>query len=114
MRSIAIGDLDVRDVFRATRKEIVVGLANGVVIGIVAGAAVYAWDRNVALSLVLASALAGSIALATLLGVIIPLGLKWRGIDPALAANIFVTGATDILSFVLFLGLAAIVIERIV
>ena len=58
--------------------------------------------------------LAGSIALATLLGVIIPLGLKWRVIDPALAANIFVTGATDILSFVLFLGLAAIVIERIV
>ena len=61
-----------------------------------------------------AGALAGSIALATVLGVIIPLGLKWRGIDPALAANIFVTGTTDILSFVLFLGLAAIVIERIV
>ena len=65
------------------------------------------------LSAVLAGALAGSIALATLLGVIIPLGLKWRGVDPALAANIFVTGATDILSFVLFLGLAALVIERI-
>ena len=31
-----------------------------------------------------------------------------------LAANIFVTGTTDILSFLLFLGLAAIVIERIV
>ena len=113
VRSIAIGDLDVRDVFRATRKEIVVGLANGVVIGVIAGAAVYGWDRNVALSAVLAGALAGSIALATLLGVVIPLGLKWRGIDPALAANIFVTGATDILSFVLFLGLAALVIERI-
>ncbi len=114
VRSIAIGDLDVRDVFRATRKEIVVGLANGLVIGIIAGAAVYAWDRNIALSAVLAGALAGSIALATLLGVVIPLGLKWRGIDPALAANIFVTGATDILSFVLFLGLAALVIERII
>ena len=113
VRSIAIGDLDVRDVFRATRKEIVVGLANGVAIGIVAGAALCGWERNAALSAVLAGALAGSIALATLLGVIIPLGLKWRGIDPALAANIFVTGATDILSFVLFLGLAALVIERI-
>ena len=55
-----------------------------------------------------------SIALATVLGVIIPLALKWRGIDPALAANIFVTGTTDILSFLLFLGLATIVIERIV
>ncbi len=113
VRSIAIGDLDVRDVFRATRKEIVVGLANGIAIGVVAGAAVYGWDRNIALSAVLAGALAGSIALATLLGVVIPLGLKWRGVDPALAANIFVTGATDILSFVLFLGLAALVIERI-
>ena len=113
VRSIAIGDLDVRDVFRATRKEIVVGVANGLAIGIVAGAAVYAWDQNVALSMVLAGALASSIALATLLGVIIPLGLKWRGVDPALAANIFVTGATAILSLVLFLGPAALVIERI-
>ncbi len=114
VRSIALGDLAVRDVVRATRKEIAVGLANGVAIGIVAGVVVYVWDRNVVLSLVLGGALAGSIALATLIGVIIPLGLKWRGIDPALAANILVTGATDVLSFLLFLGLAAIAIEQIV
>ncbi len=113
VRSIAIGDLDVRDVFRASGKEIVVGLANGIVLGAIAGAAVYAWDRNAVLAAILAGALAGSIALATLLGVIIPLALKWRGVDPALAATIFVTGAADILSFVLFLGLAALVIEHI-
>ena len=36
------------------------------------------------------------------------------GGGPGSRANIFVTGTTDILSFVLFLGLAALVIERIV
>ena len=113
VRSIAIGDLAVRDVFRAAGKEIVVGLANGAVLGVIAGAAVYAWDRNAVLAAILAGALAGSIALATLLGVVIPLGLKWRGVDPALAATIFVTGAADILSFTLFLGLAALAIDHI-
>ena len=113
VRSIALGDLDVGDIVRASRKEIVVGFANGLAVGVVAGAAVYVWEPNVALAVVLGAALTLSIALATIIGVAIPLGLKWFKVDPALAANIFVTGATDILSFLLFLGFAALAIDQI-
>ena len=113
VRSIALGDLDVRDVVRACRKEIMVAMANGLAIGLVAALGAYAWQRNEALSIVLAVALFLNICAATLGGVLIPLGLKAVKVDPALAANIFVTTITDVMGFVFFLGIASLAIDRI-
>jgi magnesium transporter len=113
VRSIALGDLDVGDVFRACRKEILVAMANGVAIGFCAAVASYAWKQNEVLSLVLGAALVLNICAATMGGVLIPLGLKAVKVDPALAANIFVTTVTDVMGFVFFLGLASLVITHI-
>ncbi len=114
VRSIALGDLDVPDLFRACRKEILVAMANGLAIGTAAGFASYLWKGNEALSLVLAAALFLNVCAATLAGVFIPLGLKALKVDPALAANIFVTMITDMMGFLFFLGLATIAIDQIV
>jgi magnesium transporter len=113
VRSIALGDLAVRDVLRACRKEILVAVANGVAIGVVAGLGAYAWKQNDALSLVIGGALFLNICVATLGGVLIPLGLKSIKVDPALAANIFVTTITDVMGFAIFLGLGALAISQI-
>jgi len=113
VRSIAIGDLNVGDVVRACRKEIYVAVANGVAIGLLAGIGSYIWERNIALSLVLGAALFLNICAATMWGILIPLGLKAMRVDPALAANIFVTMVTDLLGFAFFLGLATLAITQI-
>jgi len=113
VRSIAIGDLDVVDIFRACRKEIFVAMANGLVIGLAAALAAYVWKQNEALSIVLGVALFLNVCAATMSGVLIPLGLKAAKVDPALAANIFVTTITDVMGFVLFLGIASVVISSI-
>ncbi len=113
VRSIALGDLDVHDVLRACRKEIFVAMANGLVIGAFAGLGSYVWKQNEALSLVIFAALFLNICVATMGGVLIPLGLKAMKVDPALAANIFVTTITDVMGFAIFLGLAALAISRI-
>jgi magnesium transporter len=113
VRSIALGDLDVGDIVRACRKEILVALATGFAIGLAAGLGSYLWEQNGVLSVVLAAALFLNICTATMAGVLIPLGLKAAKVDPALAANIFVTTITDTMGFLIFLGLASIVIDRI-
>jgi magnesium transporter len=113
VRSIALGDLDVADVFRACRKEIMVAMANGLAIGLTAGLGAYLWKQNEALSIVIAAALFLNICAATMAGVLIPLGLKAMKVDPALAANIFVTTVTDVMGFIFFLGLASLTIEQI-
>ncbi|OAI38673.1 hypothetical protein AYO38_02065 [bacterium SCGC AG-212-C10] len=113
VRSIAIGDLDVTDIFRACSKEIRVGMINGLVVGSLALTASYIWKQNEALSLVLGAALFLNICTATIAGVLIPLGLKAAKVDPALASNIFVSTITDVMGFLFFLGLASIVISHI-
>lgn len=113
VRSIALGDLAVRDILRACRKEILVAMANGVAIGLVAATGAYLWKQNETLSLVIGGALFLNICLATLGGVLIPLGLKSIRVDPALAANIFVTTITDVMGFAIFLGLGALAISQI-
>ncbi len=113
VRSIALGDLDVVDLVRACKKEIVVAIANGLAIGVVAALASFIWQRNGPLSLVLGAALFLNICAATMGGVLIPLGLKSVRVDPALAANIFVTTITDVLGFLFFLGLASLAINQI-
>ncbi|MGE3073594.1 MAG: magnesium transporter [Dehalococcoidia bacterium] len=113
VRSIALGDLDVSDLFRACRKEILVAMANGIAIGLAAGLGAYVWQQNEALSLVLGIAIFLNICAATLGGVLIPLGLKSINVDPALAANIFVTTVTDVMGFVFFLGIASLAINQI-
>ena len=50
---------------------------------------------------------------AGLRGLLIPILLRLLGADPALASSIFVTTATDVLGFLFFLGIAALLIERI-
>ncbi len=47
---------------------------------------------------------------ATLCGILVPLGLARIGVDPAVAATVFVTTATDVVGFFGFLGLAALVL----
>jgi magnesium transporter len=113
VRSIALGDLDVSDIFRACRKEILVAIMNGLAIGLVAALGAYVWQRNESLSLVLFAALFLNICAATMGGILIPLGLKAAKVDPALAANIFVTTITDVMGFIFFLGIASLAIDRI-
>ena len=55
----------------------------------------------------------GTMVVAGLFGLLIPIILRGLGADPALAASIFVTTATDMLGFLFFLGLAALLIQRI-
>ena len=54
-----------------------------------------------------------TMVVAGLSGLLIPLAIRRLGADPALAASIFVTTATDVLGFLFFLGIAALLIDRI-
>ena len=47
-----------------------------------------------------------NLLVAAAVGVLVPTTLKRIGVDPALASGVFVTTATDIMGFGIFLGLA--------
>ena len=113
VRSIALGEVDPRDASRVLRHEAVIALIKGVVIGLVVAAVAWVWKDSIWLGAVVALALIANIANATLVGVLVPLGLKRLNADPALASGVIVTTFSDVVGFLVFLGLASALISRL-
>jgi magnesium transporter len=87
-------------------KEMLVGLVNGAVLGVVVGVAGYALEGNATLGLVVLMAMWGNLLIASFAGGFVPILLERVGVDPAVASSIFVTTFTDLAGFFLLLGLA--------
>ncbi len=113
-RGLALGEIDWRLGFKIVFKEIKIGLLNGLTIGLIMAGITFLWYHNLVLSLVIFLAIVGNLIIAGLFGSLVPLVLRKLKLDPALGSSIFVTTATDIGGFVLFLGLATLLIKFIV
>ena len=106
IRDLALGELSPGDGRRVLLKEVALGLANGLVIGLLVGAIGWWWQDSIMLGVVAAAAMLLNQLAAALAGVLIPFGLKACKVDPALGSSIFLTTVTDVAGFFFFLGLA--------
>lgn len=107
VRAMATRDLTGSNVWRVIRREVLVGLVNGVIFAVVMGIVGVIWFGSPALGGVLAAAMVINLVVAGLAGTVIPVLLEKLGVDPALASGAFVTTVTDVVGFFAFLGLAA-------
>lgn len=106
IRGLAHGDFTRQDGFQAVRKEVMIGVVNGIVLGVVIGAIALGWKGSLLLGLVAGAAMLLNQVIGALCGVLVPLGLRFFRVDPAMASSIFVTTFTDMAGFLVFLGLA--------
>lgn len=113
MRELTLGAAVPSDVFRVWRKEAIVGLINGVALGILLGAAAWAWKGNLVLGLVVGGALAINTVVAVSIGGTVPLILRRLKLDPAVASGPLLTTVTDMCGFLLVLSLASMVLPAI-
>ena len=116
LRGMTLGELTPDIAGRLIAKEGLLGLANGILVGLTAGAgmAFYAMRQSEAqpwlMGLVVAFAMTVSCAVAGVAGALIPLTLKRLGADPATASSIFLTIASDVASMGVFLSLATMLL----
>ncbi len=108
VRAIATRDLTTANVWRVIRREVLVGLINGLIFAVVMGVVGVIWFGSPMLGVVIGVAMVINLAVAGLAGTVIPVLLERFGIDPALASGAFVTTVTDVVGFFAFLGLAAL------
>jgi len=111
VRGLAVGQIETSQALRIVGRECVVALANGTALGLTAGGVVYVWRGDLALSVVLGSAMVLNFLIAAILGTLVPLGLKAVNVDPAVSSSVFVTAGTDMLGFFIFLGLLSLVVQ---
>lgn len=110
VRALATKDLTGSNVWRVIRREVIVGLINGIAFAVIMGIVGYVWFGSLALGGVIAAAMVINLVVAGLAGTAIPIVLEKLGIDPALASGAFVTTVTDVVGFFAFLGLAVVVL----
>ena len=110
VRAIATKDLTGSNVWRVIRREVLVGLINGVVFAVIMGVVGLIWFGSPALGYIIGAAMIINMVVAGLAGTVIPVLLDKLGVDPALASGAFVTTVTDVVGFFAFLGLAAAVL----
>lgn len=107
VRGLATHEISVANALRIVTKEVLVGSLNGILFAIVGALVAGLWFDDLGLGLVLGAALVCNLIAAGLAGALIPLGLHFLKIDPAISSVVFLTTVTDVVGFFAFLGLAA-------
>lgn len=113
IRNLAMGKVKFKEVGRLLLKEVFLGLINGAIIGLITGVVVATIYHNFYLGLIIFLAMIGNLIISGFFGLLIPIVLEKLKVDPALSSSIFLTTATDVLGFFLFLSLASIFLPKL-
>ena len=113
VRSIALGEISRHSGIRLIGRELLLALVHGLLLAVAVGVAAYFWKGSIMLGVIVGAAMLVNMLVAGLAGSSVPLLLKRFGMDPAVSSAVFVTTFTDVLGFLIFLGMAALLIERL-
>jgi magnesium transporter len=106
VRRLALGLIPEHRLLGVVGKEVLVGVTNGLAVGVVVGLVAALLGEHPMLGLVVFMAMTVNLLVAGFAGAFIPIVLERFGVDPAIASSIFVTTFTDTFGFLLLLGLA--------
>ncbi|WP_336366295.1 magnesium transporter [Marinobacter sp. C2H3] len=106
IRGMAVGQISSGNVGWLLNREFLVGALNGVFWALTVAVTAALWFGDLLLGGIIAAALIINLLAAALVGTVLPLFLKSRNIDPALAGSVILTTVTDVVGFLSFLGLA--------
>lgn len=110
IRSIALGQLNLKNQLWLLRKEIYIGMSNGFIWASVIALVTFLWFDDALLGGLIGIAILINLIAAAISGVLIPIMLQKLGTDPALSGGVLLTTITDIVGFVAFLGFATLFI----
>ena len=114
VRGLALGDIAPREGLKTLSRELLLGLVNGISIGMIVAVIALMWKGTPLLGLVVGTSTLLNMICAGLAGVLVPLLMQKLNFDPALASPILVTTTTDTLGYFFYLGLATVLIASLV
>jgi len=108
IRSLALGEIHDSDTMVIFFKQLMIGIINGMGVGLVASVLVSLFTGNIKIGLVLMVATVCNMALGGMTGAAIPLIMRRLHMDPAQCSSIVLTAVTDTGGFFIFLSLGTI------
>ena len=108
-RALALGDVRPRDALRVLRREFVVGLSLGALlglVGLVVAGLVYSWSIGLVIGLTLLSIC----TLAASVGSLMPMVARRLRVDPAVFSNPFISTVVDALGLIVYFLIARVLL----
>lgn len=118
-RALALGQITVGDWFRVFRRELLMGVALALVLGVLSVVRTWVWTPTsvveripdgqfASLIYLVTFSVMGICLCGTLIGSMLPLFFKWLGVDPALTSSPFIATLSDVLGIVIFFNITAL------
>ena len=108
VRALAFEEINKSNAKGLLLKELAIAVVNGVLWGSVAGLFAWLLYGNIALGLVMLSAMLLNLVVGAAVGMLVPLFLQKMGRDPAIGSSVLLTFTTDSMGFLIFLGMATV------
>lgn len=106
VRGIATGEIEKQGKWKILIREATTGLITGLSCGIVITVVVYVWQGALFLGMLVGISIMATLFVATIAGALVPLVMHRFHIDPAVASGPFITTINDIISVLIYFGLA--------
>lgn len=119
IRALALGQVTPRDWPRVFKRELLVGLALGGMLGAVGFARAYLGTAMsatpgpvapMAMGLMVAAAVVAVVTLGTLVGSLMPLAIRRLGLDPAVSSTPFVASLVDVVGLMVYFSIARMIL----
>ncbi|MGR9074085.1 MAG: magnesium transporter [Gammaproteobacteria bacterium] len=108
IRGLALNQISSGNLFWLARKELVIGMMNGLLWAVVVAAIAWMWFGDSGIGIIIGAAIVINLIAAAAAGIAVPLLLHRFGVDPALSGAVILTTVTDVVGFMSFLGLATV------
>jgi len=110
IRGITLGQVSLSNIFQILKKELGAAFINGFINAVIVATIVFLFNHDIKLAIVLGLAMISNLLVSGFFGTLIPVLMKKLGRDPATSATVFITTATDVLGFFVFLELATLLL----
>ena len=119
IRAMALGEVRLRDWWRVVRRELIVGLALGAMLGVIGFARIVAWQavspiygpHYLRVAQTVLFSLIGVVMFGTIAGSVLPFVLRRVGFDPASASAPFVATLVDVTGLVIYFSVGSLMLR---
>jgi magnesium transporter len=119
IRAMALGEVGIKDWFRIVRRELMAGLALGVILATIGMVRILVWQglfhtygaHYMAVASTVALSLVGVVMWGTMSGAMLPFIIRRFGFDPASASAPFVATLVDVSGLIIYFNVAQVILR---
>lgn len=114
VRRISLGDTEDQTLSKMIVREAGTGLITGAICGVVVTVVVFVWQGDLFLGALVGISILATLTVATISGAFIPLIMHKLKVDPAVASGPFITTINDIISILIYFGMATLFMQYLI